>query len=206
MHRKLFAFLTVAALAAALLLPQRPASAQDPGMDITPGQMAEMMAQMEKLAAPGEMHELLATLEGEWDLVMEYSMSPDAEPEKSAGRSRMEMVLGGRYLREELSSEVMGMAFAGINHIGYDNAREEFHSTWIDTGSTWPTTSTGSWDAETRTLTTTGLMRDVADLDGRPFRHAITWESPDRLVARMYDTIPPVGEVQVMTITYTRKG
>ncbi len=205
MQRRLFALLTVAALGAALFLPQRPAPAQDPGQDITPEQMAEMMAQMQKLAAPGEMHELLATMVGEWELVMEMTMSPDAEPTVSSGHARMEMVLGGRYLREQLSGDIMGMKFQGINHIGWDNHREEFHSTWIDTGSTWPTVSTGSYDEETRTLTTTGLMRDVADLEGRAFRHTLTWESPDRAVARMYDTIPPMGEVQVMTITYTRK-
>ncbi|RMH04055.1 MAG: DUF1579 domain-containing protein [Planctomycetota bacterium] len=174
---------------------------QEPSAD----EMTAMMAEMQKLAAPGEMHKLLARMEGEWKLAFEMNM-PGAPPMKSTGSSTVRMVLGGRYLQEELKGSFMGMPFEGLNLIGYDNFRKEFHSTWFDTSSTWKTTAVGSYDPATKTLEFHGTMRDIADMEGRPYRMTTTEIDADHFVSEMYDTIPPQGEVKVMTIRYERAG
>jgi len=181
----------------------RPLLAQDPGQDPTDQDMAAMMEQMGKLAAPGEMHKILEHMVGTWDLEFEMTM-PGMGPMKSTGTSEITSVLGGRYIQEQLEGSFMGMAFSGLNLVGYDNHKKEYHSTWFDTSSTWPITATGQWNKETRTLELKGIMKDAANMEGRPYRMTTEMIDDDTAVAMMYDTIPPQGEVLVMTITYTR--
>ncbi len=181
----------------------RQALAQEPGQDPAQDDMMAMMAEMQKLAAPGDMHKMLANSVGEWDLEFEMFM-PGMEPMKSTGHSTIVAVLGGRYIQEQLSGSFMGMPFEGMNMIGYDNHNKVFTSTWFDTSSTWPITATGTWDKTTRTLAMKGVMKDAANMDGRPYRHVTREIDEDHFVSDMYDTIPPVGDVKVMTIVYKR--
>ncbi len=193
-------------LAAALvggLFAFRQAYAQDPSQEPSPEEMAAMMEEMGKLAAPGEMHDLLQNLVGTWDLEFEMSM-PGMDPMKSTGVSEITSELGGRYVQERLQGSFMGMPFHGMNMIGYDNFEKEFHSTWFDSSSTWPISATGQWDAETKTMEFRGIMKDVANMDGRPYRMTSHQVSDDHVVFKMYDTIPPQGEALVMTINYRR--
>ncbi len=195
--------LLIAATLAGGLFAFRQAHAQDPVQEPSPEEMAAMMEQMQKLATPGEMHKILDGMVGTWDLKMEM-FSPGMPPMVSGGTSEITSVLGGRYIQEMMEGSFMGQPFHGMNLIGYSNATEEFHSSWRDNFSTWPTTSTGHWDAETKTLEMKGIMRDVADMDGRPYRMVSRMIDDDNFVADMYDTIPPHGDIKVMTITYTR--
>lgn len=181
------------------------ATAQEPGQEPgIPGMDAEMMAQMIELATPGEMHELIATMAGDWELEMEMWMDPSAPPMTMTGTATGKMILGGRYLQERVFGEMMGEPFEGMNVFGYDNNLKVFNSVWIDSASTWPTFSTGTWDEATKTLELKGTMRDVANLEGRPYRETLQWTGKGTHELTMYDTIPPLGEVKVMHIVYRR--
>jgi hypothetical protein len=48
------------------------------------------------------------------------------------------------------------------------------------------------------------MMRDVISPDGRPYRHVTHPVDEDHYITKMYDTIPPVGDILVMEIAYTR--
>jgi hypothetical protein len=98
--------------------------------------MQEMMAVYKKLSVPGATHNFLAKMEGTWDAKNKYSMESDQPAMESTGTVEQKMILGGRYLQQEHSSEMMGAPFTGINLIGYDNHTKKYVSTWIDTMST----------------------------------------------------------------------
>jgi hypothetical protein len=68
--------------------------------------------------------------------------------------------------------------------------------------STWWITSSGKESAD-GSIEMKGTMIDVAG--ERPFRMVIRGKSDDLHEVEMYDTIPPSGEVKVMTITSKRK-
>ncbi len=160
---------------------------------------------MMRLAQPGEQHAMLQEMVGEWETESELNFPGMPEAMTMRGHSTVKPLLGGRYVMEELHGSMMGMPFEGINIIGYDNSRQEFVSTWMDNSSTWPITSSGHYDEGTKALTLTGTMRDAANLEGRPFRSVSKTLDADHMVMTMYDTVPPQGEVLVMTMHYTRK-
>lgn len=72
--------------------------------------MQEAMEVYHKLATPGPEHALLTRLAGTWDATMKSWMDPAQPPMVSTGSSEQQMVLGGRFLRQEYTGEMMGGA------------------------------------------------------------------------------------------------
>jgi hypothetical protein len=178
--------------------PQDPAEPGGAGMEMDPAMMAEMM----RLAMPGEEHAELMRSAGQWDNSFRMRMAPDAPWVEFTGSMESRPVLDGRYLLEEQEFDYMGMPMKGINILGYDNSTGEYTSMWADTMSTWWISTRGKKDAD-GAIDFRGTMKDV--VGERPFRMVIQFESDDEVLVRMYDTIPPQGEVEVMQITSKRR-
>ena len=89
-----------------------------------------MSAAFEALAKPGEQHARLKTLAGEWAIHGVFNMGP--VPTESDGTSSMTMILGDRYLRQEIKSTFMGSPYEGRGVIGFDNATKKLVSVYID--------------------------------------------------------------------------
>lgn len=81
---------------------------------------------------PGEMHHLLASLEGEWSFESKRWILADSPPTVVQGESSKTMILGGRFLEEVQKGELMGAAFEGHLVTGWDNRAKEFQAAWID--------------------------------------------------------------------------
>jgi hypothetical protein len=162
-----------------------------------------MMARMAELAAPGEPHRLLAQGAGEWALTHKMRMSADLPWLEAQGRMQAKMLLGGRWLQQEIDIDMGPMGqMQGFQLIGYDNLAQEYVAFWLDSFSTWPVMSRGKAQAD-GSIDFQGTMIDVAG--ARSFR-MLTSQTPDgRALTRMFDTIPPHGEVEVMSVEATRK-
>jgi hypothetical protein len=163
----------------------------------------QMMARMAELAAPGEPHRLLAQGAGEWALTHKMRMSADLPWLEAQGRMQAKMLLGGRWLQQEIDIDMGPMGqMQGFQLIGYDNLAQEYVAFWLDSFSTWPVMSRGKAQAD-GSIDFHGTMVDVAG--ERPFR-MLTSQTPDgRALTRMFDTIPPHGEIEVMSVEATRK-
>ena len=140
--------------------------AQDEQMD------AEMQAWMEFMT-PGEMHEMLADMAGEWKTVTKTWMAPDAEPMVSEGTIKSEMILGGRYLQMNHEGTTMGMPFSGISIEGFDNVKKKFVNIWIDNMGTGIAQSEGVFDPESRTITYKGVMSDPVSKQDTEFKNVL---------------------------------
>ena len=170
-------------------------AAQD-GMD--PAMMQKMM----ELAIPGPAHQEFAARAGTWNQHYKMRMSPDAPWTEFEGTCETKVVLDGRYLLEEVKFDMMGMPMQGMFILGFDNMSQEYIAWWADSMSTWWVTSRGKKDAS-GAIDLKGTMVDIAGT--RPFRMVIRYKDADTTESEMYDTIPPKGEVQVMSFTSTRK-
>lgn len=186
------AFVTAAAL--------RPQDKKPEGgmPDMDPAMIQKMM----ELATPGEPHKELAKMAGNWELDFKMRMSPDSDWIDAKGTSEIKPLLGGRYVMETVKFSMMGMPVEGINILGYDNNKQEYTSLWADTWSTWWQSTRGKETAD-GTIEMKGTMVDVAG--ERPFRMVISTKSDDHYETEMYDSIPPDGEVKMMTIVAKRK-
>ncbi|MFN0007857.1 MAG: DUF1579 domain-containing protein [Planctomycetota bacterium] len=175
---------------------------QDKGEGAPPDMDPAMMMKMMELATPGEPHKELAKLVGTWEIDYKMRWGPDMPWMDTKGTGEVKPLLGGRYVMETVQFEVMGMPMEGLHILGYDNMKKEYISLWADSMSTWWVTSRGKESAD-GTIEYKGTMIDVAG--ERPYRMVIHPKSDDLHEAEMYDTIPPAGEVKVMTITSKRK-
>ena len=88
---------------------------------------------------PGEFHEFFAGQAGTWQVTGKMWMAPDAEPIPSESIGTAEMILGGRYLKEEMKGTSMGMPFEGLKILGSDNITGVVTVTWYDNMGTMTT-------------------------------------------------------------------
>lgn len=134
-----------------------------------------MMAAYRQVGTPGAPHALLAGLEGSWISHSRGWMEPGQPPMEGSGTCEQKMILGGRYLQQEYTGEMMGETFHGINLVGYDNHTGKFVSVWLDSMSTGIYSFEGSAGKDGKSITQDCHYDD-------PVKGPTTWRSVTRFV------------------------
>ena len=119
----------------------------------------EMQAYIDA-GTPGQNHRYLEALVGEWTGEWKIYMQPDQPPMVSQGTITREWVLGGRYLRETVDATSDMGRFSGAGYMGYNNIDGQYEFVWMDTMSTAISVETGTYNPQTKILTTRGSHRD----------------------------------------------
>jgi len=136
-----------------------------------------------KMPAPTKEHELLKQFLGEWETDMEAVMAPGQAPIKCKGKMSSKAV-GGFWVLNELSGEMMGVKTLGYQTIGYDPAAKKYVGTWVDSMTDHMWKYTGTVDSTGKTLT---LEADGPSFTepGKmcKFRDAYEFKSKDHIVA-----------------------
>jgi hypothetical protein len=162
-------------------------------------------AAYEKYAKPGPQHKLLASMAGSWTFTSKMWMAPGVAPQEWKGTAERKMIMGGRFLQEEVTGEFGGMPFHGLSTNGYDNAQRKYLGTWIDSMSTGVSTSVGTADASGKVITYQREEFDVmvmAKTKGRDILHIL---DTDHEKLEFYKALPDGKEYKMMEIEYTRK-
>lgn len=165
------------------------ASAQAPDATDMSAEEAAMMAAFQASLTPGEPHERLASLTGEYTGTVKSYESPDLPPEVSESAVSRTMELDGRVMREEWTGSVMGMPFHGIGRTGYDNVTQRYWTTWTDNLSTGLFVGYGSWDAERDALVIEGEMPDPVSGEMIATRSEATYGEGGAEQMRMYRVV-----------------
>ena len=162
------------------------------------------MEMYQKLATPGEPHKLFATLAGSWTTTTKEWMEPGKPPTESTGTSEMKMVLDGRFLQQEFTSQMMGQPFSGIGIDGYDNLRKRYVTAWFDTMGTSIFLMEGTASADGKTITLNGRHDEPG---GGHMTHRAVWKILDgnTQMFDMYGTHKHGKEMKMLEIAYTRK-
>lgn len=153
---------------------------------------------------PGWAHEMMASHAGEWTSVTTFWMDPSAPPQTMTGIAKNEMIMGGRYLKSTHSGVMMGMPFEGMSLEGYDNAKKEFTSIWIDNLGTGTSISTGKYDKKTKTITYIGNVYDPMQGKDVRIREVVTMIDKDHHKIEMFNQTDG-GEFKSMEIAFERK-
>ncbi len=186
-------------LLAALVLMGTTGYAEEAPMD------PAMMEKMKVLMAPGEAHEALKAFEGSWTYAGTFWMTPDAPGQAMTGTTKNEMIFGGRFLKQEIEGPWMGETFQGLGYTGYDNIKKTYQTVWIDSMATGMMTSSGDYNADTRTLSQSGT--NSCPLTGETDRKGRSeWSvmDADHNIYTSYAYGPDGKEFKSMEITYTR--
>jgi uncharacterized protein DUF1579 len=163
-----------------------------------------MMETYQKLATPGEPHKQLASLAGSWTTKTKEWMEPDKPPMESAGTCDFKMLLDGRFLQQEFTSEMMGQPFSGVGISAYDNLRKRYVTAWIDTMGTGIFMMEGTASADGKTITLRGQHDEPG---GGHMMHRAVWKIVDGNTQTfdMYGTHKHGKEMKMLEIAYTRK-
>lgn len=191
----------VAAGAAALLAsgPKGEHADDEPAHEMDPD---EMMRAYMKLGMPAEEHKEMLESAGTWTTHAEFMTAPGAPPSESTGEAVITPVMGGRYMHIVLEMDFMGMPYRGEGHFGYDNGRERFVSTWIDSMSTQISYMTGTTnDDGALVMTGETFTPGVGVTDMKIVER---WIGDDAWVQTFYDQTPAGEWTKSGTITYSR--
>ena len=201
-----FIFLCVVALAGATAFSDASAQAKKKSKAKMPSQ-EEMMKKWEESMTPGAPHKNFEQFVGDWDVEAKVWMNgPKAEPSVSKGTAEYKLALGGRYLEQEFTGEMMGQPMNGVGYTGYDNFGKKYVSFWIDNMSTAMSTMEGTMDKEGKTLTMWGKMDDPTTGEkGKKVKYVTRVVDKDKHVFESYDVTAYGDKQPVMVITYTRK-
>ena len=132
-------------------------------------------------ATPSKAHEMLAKDSGTWDAELTF-WSPDNPQEmKSTATVTYKMIMGGKYQEGTYSGDMFGMPFEGKGTVAFDNATEEFVSTWIDNMGTGMMVTRGKYDEATKTSTFYGEMVDPVTKKAKKVKEIITYIDDNNL-------------------------
>ncbi|MEO6308129.1 MAG: DUF1579 domain-containing protein [Nitrospiraceae bacterium] len=196
-----FTYFTVTGLCLVLTVSVAMAKDKKPEKQMEPQAMMEVY---QKLATPGEPHKLFATLAGSWTTTTKEWMEPGKPPTESTGTAEMKMLLDGRFLYQEYTSQMMGQPFSGVGIDAYDNMTKKYVTAWIDTMGTGIFMMEGTASADGKTVTLKGSHPEPG---GGHMTHRAVWKIVDSNTQTfdMYGTHQGGKEMKVLEITYTRK-
>lgn len=167
-------------------------------------QTPEEMKAWEDNMTPGENHEWLASLNGEWDATVTMWMDPSQPPSVSKGTTINDMIMGGLYQRSTHTGEMMGMPFTGESITGYDITQKKFLATWIDNFGSSIMFMEGEYNPKADALILEGDMIDPATGKNLHVREVITKTSESSHNFVMY-MVQDGKETKTMEIKYEKK-
>ena len=174
-----------------------PQDAAAPAMD--PAMQAWIEA-----ATPGAPHRLLEPFVGTWSATLEFWMEPGGEPTRSTGTMTSQWILGGRFLEQRFTGDVMGEAFEGKGYWGYSNVERTYQGIWIDNMTTRIAYQAGYAEEDGQRFVMLGRELDPVTGAEVGVRDEVAIEGPDKhTYTRMME---PAGEEahMAMRITYAR--
>jgi hypothetical protein len=200
-------FLCTVCLLATPLVAQTTDKEKAPQAQQSPNQ-EEMMKKWAAMAMPTDAHKKLDDLVGTWDLEVKTWMNgPAGTPTITKGSSTYAWVLGGRFLRQDMKGEMMGMPLEGIGYTGYDNYNKKYLEFWIDNSSTAMFTASGFVDQSGKVFTFYGTMDEwMTGENGKPVKYVARILSKDKNVFEIHDLAIGGADTKVVEMTYTRKS
>ena len=164
-----------------------------------------MMSLWMAFATPGEMHQMLAKDDGEWEGEVTHWMEPNGKPTTSKATATNKMIMGGRYQQSTHSGCFGGMPFEGMSLVGYDNAKKVFMSTWIDNMGTSFMNLEGKLDSATRTIRLSGNCTNPMDGSTQHIREDFQFVDANTQKLTMYGPDMTGKEYKMMEIIFRRK-
>jgi hypothetical protein len=160
---------------------------------------ARLTAQQPPEVKPGPEHAKLKESEGAWDATIK-SMGGE-----SKGMLSCKVGLGGLWLLEHFQGNFDGMSFEGHGATSYDPAKKKYINIWIDSMSTSPMVSEGTYDQSTKTMTMVGNM-PMPEGKSMKVTMLTVHKDADTRIFTMNAAGPDGKDFEMMQITYKRRA
>jgi hypothetical protein len=163
-----------------------------------------MMEKWAEFMTTGPAHRVLDPKVGTWDVQVTMYM-PDGSSQASTGTSQIAWIMDGHYLQEQVQGNFGGMPFQGTGTTAFDNMKQRYVSSWIDSMGTGIMIAEGCWDPARRTFTYTGQGPDVVRGHYVPVRSVETQVDANHWKVEMWGPAPDGKEMKSMELAYTRR-
>ena len=131
-------------------------------------------------------------------------MQPGADPTKSEGSLQSEPIMGGRFLQSNYSGAMMGQPFHGMAIDGFDNKKQKYIGTWMDTMGTMMMVFEGDLDESGKVRTMVANFTDAFSGQPAQMKGITRIVSDDEHVYEGWMTAPDGSLFKTMEIVYTR--
>ncbi|WJS95714.1 DUF1579 domain-containing protein [Flavobacterium johnsoniae] len=169
-----------------------------------PVDSAAQMKAWQEYATPGNPHKMMADEVGTWNCDMTFWYEPNGKPEKANSVAVIRMILGGRYQESDYKGTMMGQPFEGKSTLAYNNASEEYTTTFIDNMGTGMMVAMGKYDDSKKSMELKGEMVNPVNGKKTPYREVYTIVDPKTRKMEMYD-VKNGSEYKSMEIVMTKK-
>ena len=112
--------------------------------------------------------------------------------------------LNGLWLLEHFKGEFAGMPFEGRGATSYDPAKKKYVKIWIDSVSTRPTVTEGTYDKSTKTMTLVGNM-PLPEGKSMKGTQIIAFKDANTKTYTLIGTRPDGTDFEMMQVTYKRR-
>lgn len=171
-------------------------------------EQAAAFEQYMKLAQPGPEHEMLAELEGKWDMSGWVMPAPGAAPLDFTGKCLNEMIIGGRFLQMTSESGEGDMYTETMSIIGFDRRSNKFTYIGMDTWGTYFVTAAGNYDEKTKTISMYGEDVDEAAGFTQKYDQVLQMIDKDKFILSVVfynkELTGGADQFKMLEITYTR--
>jgi hypothetical protein len=166
------------------------------------GGMARWMASMK----PGPAHERLKELLGSYDLTMRMWMDPGQPPMESKGTADITWFAEGKWLQEIRSMPIMGQPSKSLMILGYDNFKERYVCTKVDTMQTCIFNAFGHFDQSGDDLILWGTIDEAMTPEqDKQVKCVYRGFGKDKFVFEVHDMMIGETNTKVFEVEYVRR-
>lgn len=166
-------------------------------------QMQDMMKRMQQFTQPGEQHKLLEKFLGNWTVETRFVME-DRKSDPEQGTCEYGWQIDGRWLKSEIKGTMMGRPIEGFTLMGYDNFKQSFVATSVQSLDTAMLRFEGDLSRDGKSLVMYGKMDEyLTGEHDKMVKYAFRFVDDDTIVLEVHDL--HIGETGSMVVEQTLK-
>lgn len=177
--------------------------AQPPDKSEKPKKPAMSQKEMMALAEPGEGHNQLNALLGDWEAEVKMWFAPGRPPITFKETVKRESLFENRFVIEHVEAASAMGPYHAMAVLGYNNSEKRYEMFFIDNGGTAMNMWTGTFDTDKKTFTFSG---NEVDMSGKKvkFRTTIDCADKDKQIKTGFKPGKDGKEFKAFEITLTR--
>jgi len=155
----------------------------------------------------GPAHERLKELLGSYDVKTRIWMGgPDSPPAETKGSAEITWLVEGRWIQINWSGTFMDKPNRGLTLLGYDNFKQRFVSTTVDSLNTAMNSSSGLFDQTGDHLTLWGTMDEpMTPEQDKQVKYVFRNFGKDTWTLEIHDMMIGESNTKVFEVEYARK-
>jgi hypothetical protein len=155
---------------------------------------------------PSSHHKELERLIGSWDTEVSMWMDPAAPPMKSQGTAECKWLVEGKWIVTDAKGTFMGRPITSHAVMGYDNFKQHFVFSQVDSLQTAMFHGEGAFDQAGTALIAYGVIDEpMSGETDKPVKRVWRFDGKDRIVIEIHDLGIGETNTKVIEYVYTRR-